>query len=146
MRGGTETKQAHPLSGLDAGDTQTAKTDDAGTQEGSSMPIIEGFGKGVYEISPSDRKLGIAPVHGITGKGWRIAKVFQVVLTVPAAPFDAADPGNSHPAADRKGQGGAVDHLPYNLVTGDELVTTPGQVAVDDMQIRPADATCAHAQ
>jgi hypothetical protein len=110
------------------------------------MPVVESFGKGVDEISPSDRELGIAPMDCITGEGGGIAKVFKMVSTVPAAPVNPADPRNTHTGTRREGRRGPFDHLTYNLVTGDEVVKALDKVAVDDMQICPAHTTCAHAQ
>ncbi len=68
------------------------------------------------------------------------------MLAIPAGPVDASDPGNSDARAQGNFRRLAVDDLPYDLMTGNQLSAKGRKFAFDDMQIGSANAAGSHLQ
>jgi len=110
------------------------------------MQIIQRVGKGKYKVGPGKCILGISTVYGVAGEGGRIAQVFQAVLTIPALPINAANPGNTNAGAQRKAGRSAFDDFTNDLMTRNQFFTELWKLAFRDVQIGPADTTGAHSQ
>jgi hypothetical protein len=68
------------------------------------------------------------------------------VLTVPAIPIDAANPGDADAASQRQLCRSAVDNLADDLMTGNELRANRWQIAFRDVQVSPANPTSKNSQ
>ena len=84
------------------------------------MQIIEGRRKRKYEIRACERILGVAPIDGVSGEGWEVAKILQILSTIPALPIDSANPGDTHPGPNRQLLRSPSDDLAHYLMTRDE--------------------------
>src|SRR5713226_5326779 len=120
---GPETEQTHTLSMLHSCYPKTAKTDDAGTQKGGGVQIIQCGGKGKDKIRPGECILGISAVDGVAGESSRITEIFKAVLAIPALPINAANPGNPNAGAQRKTGRSALDDFTNDLVTRNQFFT-----------------------
>ena len=61
-------------------------------------------------------------------------------------PVGAADPADAYTRTGREILCGSIHHNSDNLMTRDESFTTWAQFAFDDVQVRPAKATCTYAE
>jgi hypothetical protein len=68
------------------------------------------------------------------------------VLTVPAIPIDAANPGDADAASQRQLCRSAVHNLADDLMTGDEPWANRWQIAFRNVQVRPANSTSENSQ
>jgi hypothetical protein len=146
MGGSPKPEQADTVSGLDAGYTKAAKTDNAGAQQRGGAQIVELIGKAKNEIGASHGKFGVAAVDRVTGKGRGIAEVFQAQPAIAAGAVGSSHPGNADAGADGKVVRGPGHYLADNLMSGDDSGATGWQVAFDDMQIGAANSTHTHPQ
>lgn len=146
MRGCAKAEQSDAVSRFNAGDTQTAKADDARAEERSRMEVVEFRGKLKNKVAARLGILGVTSVDGVSRKDPGVAKIFELAAAVGANPVYAADPGNSDAGAERQVGRSTADNVSDDLVTGDEGLLLQGQIAFDDMQVGAAYAASANAQ
>jgi hypothetical protein len=146
MRGGAEAEQSHALAGLHARHPKAAIADNARAQQRSGMQIVERGGQREYEIRTGERVFRVTSVDAVSGKGRRVAKVFQTVPAIPAASIHAAHPGDPHAGAHRQLRGGAARDFSHDLMARDERLTQRRQLSFDDVQVGAADAAGADPQ
>jgi hypothetical protein len=68
------------------------------------------------------------------------------VVTIPATPIHAADPGDPGPASQRQLCSRTAGHFADNLVTRNEPRANRRQIAFGNVQVGPANPTCKDAQ
>jgi hypothetical protein len=110
------------------------------------MQLIERRRKREDEIGSSQGILRVSAGHGVPGKSWGVTKIFQVALTVPAAPVGASKPRDTNARTERKAGGGTFRDFAHNLVTGDHLGQFWWQLAFHDVQVGAANPTGSHSQ
>src|SRR5262249_1351809 len=92
------------------------------------------------------RILGVTAVDLISGEPGAIAKVFAAARAVSADAAGKAQPGDADPVARLK----ALDslaragHLADNRVAGNDQEVWVGELAIDDVQVRAANAAGVH--
>src|SRR5438309_12091393 len=82
MRGRTEAVKAKLSTRLDARKPQRPKSDDSCAQKRRSLFIRKSFRNGIGKILRRDDVLGVASMHGVTGKLRVIAKIFRARAAV----------------------------------------------------------------
>ncbi len=105
---------------LNAGYTQAAKSDNAGTQQGSNVDVIQPGGQRESEVGTCERIFCVSAVHRISSKCRVITQVLHAVVAVPAITIDTAHPGDTDACSQRQLWGCAFDHLPHDLVARNE--------------------------
>ena len=105
------------------------------------MDGVQILRQGIREIGPRYRVFGVSAIYCVAGKGWPIAKVFHRVTAIPTIAICTAHPGNAHAGADRRLRAFSGDNFADDLVAGNQLLAKRGQIAFDNVQVGPADAT-----
>jgi hypothetical protein len=118
--GAPKAKKTNSFAMLNAGDTQAAKSDNAGTQQGSDMDVIQAGGQRESKVGARKGILRVSTVHRISSKCRVITQVFHAVVAVPAITIDTAHPGDTDACSQRQVWGCAFDHLPHDLVARNE--------------------------
>src|SRR5271169_2586533 len=137
----SESKKADSFAGLDASDTQAAKSDDAGAEQRSDVHVVQGARQRKREVRTRESVFGVAAVYRVTREDRLIAQVFHRVAAIPAIAIHAAHPGNSHARSDWRFLTLACDDFADDLVTRNQLRPKRRQVTFDDVQIRATHAT-----
>src|ERR1700722_951678 len=106
-RGAAKTEKSDSLTLLYPGNAQAAKADDPGAQQGSHMHVVQTLRDRKRKVGAHQRILRVATIDGISGECRVIAQVLHAVLTVPAIPIDAANPGDADAASQRQRCGSA---------------------------------------
>jgi hypothetical protein len=131
--------QPNPFAGLHARDAQSAKTDDAGTQERRRL-LRRHLRRNRYgEILAHRNVLGEAAVAIVTREYRRIAKVLSAAAAIRARPVGPAQPRNAYELA-------GVRAFADDLVPRNDALVTRRQLFVDDVQVGAAHAACKHAK
>src|SRR6476646_2371244 len=125
---------------------KAAKPDDAGTQKGSGLQIVNPVRQWKRKISSRDRILSVAAIHAVTSEGRSIAKVFQFMAAIPAASIYAANPGDAHPIPCRKISRAWIGNFSHDLVAGNYFIAAWRQFAFHNVQVRSTNAAGAHTQ
>jgi hypothetical protein len=123
---------------------ETAKTDDAGTQERCGVQIIQRIGQAKNKVGAGECILGVSAVDCVAGKSSRVTEVFKAVLAIPALPISPTNPGNPDAGAQRQARRSAFDDLTDDLMARNQFFTELWKLAFHDMQIGTADTACAH--
>jgi hypothetical protein len=110
------------------------------------LQVIEGGREGEDEIRSRERILGEAAIDRVSSECGRVAKIFQVFLTVPAGPIDSTDPGHAYAGPNGELFRGPINDLAHDLMTWDEVFAARWQFTFYDMQISPANTTSSHTQ
>jgi hypothetical protein len=110
------------------------------------VDVVERLRQRVREVCARRRELGVPAVDVVARKGRTIAKVFGAAQAVGARPV-----GRRHPRdADARPQGSfgtlAGDDFADDLMPRYERQSMRRQLAVDDVQVRAADAAGPYAQ
>src|ERR1700734_3869763 len=92
MCGSAKTKQTNSFTSFYSSDSQASKADDAGTQQGGGMQIVQSFGQLKDKVVSSNGVFRVAPIHGVASKGRGIAEVFLCMSAVPAGAIRPSDP------------------------------------------------------
>src|ERR1700761_1801902 len=108
------------------------------------MQIVERGRKRKYKIGSRNRIFGIAAVYRVARERRRVAEILQSTPAVAAGSVHSADPGNAHTRAARRRIRFAGYDITDNLMTRNNGRKALRQLALDDMQVRPADAACSH--
>jgi hypothetical protein len=127
---------------LDSTQTQCAVADDPGTEERGRFFITEDRWDRIGKCCRDERILRISAIDLIAGKPGSLAQVLASARTKFADPARVLQPGDAdslayfpltHAHAD-------LTHNPDGLVAGNERKRGVGQLAFDDVKIRPADS------
>ena len=108
MRGRAEAEQSDALAGLNTGDAQAAKTDDAGTEKRGSVQIIERCGEREDEIGAGESVLRVSARDAVSGERGSVTKILHVSLAIGAGAVSSAEPGDANARAERNLFRGAV--------------------------------------
>ena len=121
---------------------QSAKSDQARTQQRRSRDIIELIGKMKTEAGVSDGEFRVTAVDGITGKTRARAKIFATGAAKFALAAGPAQPGNADaiPLAKCFYRAANLLDAANNFMPGNERQFWFRQFAIDDMEIGPANA------
>ncbi len=140
MRGGAEPVEAEPPAV--AGDHQRAPADEAGAEQRSKRHVAAVLAerKGIARIG--DRRGREAAVPAVAGEERAIAEVFVAARAIGADAAAMAEPRHADALAQAQSHDVAADRIDPadDLVAGDDRHDGIGQLAVDDVQIGPADA------
>ena len=138
----TESEETDALAGLNAGDAQTAKSDDAGAAvEERRVRRPNSVGSGKAKSARTRDEFGIAAIHRVAGEDRPIAQIFHRMTAIPAITIHAAHPGNAHARADRRLRAFTSDNFADDLMPGNQLRAKRREIAFDDVQVGSADAT-----
>jgi hypothetical protein len=87
-----------------------------------------------------------AAVARISGEEGTIAEIFHARFAEPAGAAGVSKPRDSYPVADPVCGDVAADEVDAadDLVTRNDRIFDMGKLGIEDMKIRPADATRAH--
>jgi hypothetical protein len=133
--------ETEPLARLDSTQAQCTIADDPGTEEGRCFFIPEDRWNRVGKRCWDKRILRISAIDLIAGKPGSLAQVLapaRAKFTDTARGLQPGDPDSltdcpvTHASAN-------LTHDPDGLVAGDEWKRGVGQLAFDDVKIRPAD-------
>src|SRR5690349_15048566 len=91
--------------------------------------------------------VSIATIDLVAGEPRLVAQIFTSAPTILARAARRTQPGHADTLAAVKPADLGTDRLdnPHDFVTGNEVILRIGKLAVDDMQVRPANATRVHA-
>jgi hypothetical protein len=122
---------------------QSAKPDQARTQQWRGRDIVELIGKMKTKASVSDGEFRVTAVDGITGKTRARAKIFAAGAAKFAPAASPTQPRNADSIALAKCFYRAANLLDAanNFVAGNERQFWFRQFAIDDMKIGPANGT-----
>src|SRR5215469_12881156 len=104
-------KQPYAIARLDTRNAQAAKANDAGTQEGRGMKVIQRLGKWENKVAARKRIFSVATRHGVAGKCRRVAKILKASLAIAARAVRASNPRHAYARAQRNVWGSSVDDL-----------------------------------
>ena len=96
MGGCAEAEQADAFSFFHACNSQSAKANDAGTEQRSGVKIVELSGNRKAEISAGQSVFGVATIHRVASKSWKVAEVLHFSTAICAGTIGTANPGNTH--------------------------------------------------
>jgi hypothetical protein len=142
MRARAEPIEAEALARLDTAEPQGAIPDDAGTQQRCRFLVREPRRQRICVTSRHDRIVRIAAVDLVAGEGRAQAQILPAAQTKLASAAGRLQPGNADPIAFLQ-----IAHIPAqplddadHLMPGDNVRRDMGQLAFDDMKVRPAHA------
>ena len=124
-----------------AGQLERAVADQAGAEQRRRLDVAERVGKGEGVAGVGDAVGGEAAVAGEAGEQGIVAEILAALAAIGAMAAGPAEPGNADPVADAE----ALRALAQRRDPADDLVAGHDRqralkVAVDDMEIGPADA------
>ncbi len=129
------------------GHAKRAVTDQPGAQQRGDVGVRVALGEREAESLVRDGELGEATVDVIPREARRVAEVLgarQTEAALAARPAEPRHPDSRPDLGDTPGT--TLEHLPHDLVTGDEWQVRPRQLAVHDVEIGAADTASAHAE
>ncbi len=100
--GSAKSVEAQLAARLDPRKAQTAKANDSGTKQGSSLLVGKLLRDGIDKVFRRNSILRVPAVHGITSEGGMVAKIFRPRAAEFAGAIGVMQPGNPHPCADGK--------------------------------------------
>ena len=128
-----EAVQPEPL-GV-AGEPQRAIADQTGAEEGRAADREEVRRQRIAVALVRERVLGVAAVAVVTRELRAVAEVLLAGAAVAAVAVGPTEPRNADATP-------FADDLADDLVADHERQLRPSQLAVDDVEIRPADTAC----
>jgi hypothetical protein len=144
MRRRSKAEQPYAFSRLYPCHPKTTETDDTGAQEWRCLKIIESCWEWENEITAREGEFSVAAVDGVARECGRVAKVLVTPAAIRAVPIGAAKPRDANADADWKLRHRSGCYLTHDLVTRNQRLTLWRQLAFDNVQIRPANATRPH--
>lgn len=105
------------------------------------MKVIQIRRKRKHKISARHRILRISAIHGIARERWRVTKIFQSTAAVPAVAVRATDPGHAHARTNRKIRRTSLYDIAYNLMPRNHVWQDLREIALYNVQVRPAYTT-----
>lgn len=146
--GGAEAEEADGLAVFDLAEPQGAIADDAGTQEGCGVEVVERVGEQMGEGGGNGHIFGIAAVDIQAGPKGLFAEVFEAACAERAGSAGFPQPGDTDAVADLE----AADSGAFGDDTSDDLMAENAgqlgyrQAAFDFVQFGMADAADADLQ
>ena len=137
VRRGAEAVEPEPL-GV-AGHAQRAVADQPGAEERRRLLVGVALRNRHAVALVGDGELRVAAVQVVAGEARAVAEVLASAQAVPALVVGPAEPRDADPVARREALA-AEDDASDDLVTDDERELRVRQLAVDDVQVRAADA------
>ena len=133
--------ETEPLARLDSTQTQCAVADDPGTEERCRFFITEDRWNRIGKCCRDERILRVSAIDLIAGKPGALAQVLAPARAKFADAARVLQPGDPDSLADRPltHAGADLTDDPDGLVAGNERKRGVGQLAFDDVKIRPAD-------
>src|SRR5450830_299042 len=125
----------------EARQAEGAVADDAGAEKRRRNDVGESFGKLVDEIRLGQDRRGKAAVDGPSREFGGVAQVFTAAhaeAAGAAGPVEPPDP--DAPAEERFGARPRADDRPRDLMAGNHERPYDRELALDDVEIRPADS------
>jgi len=141
VRGGPEPVDGQCAALRQFGAGQRPVADDPGAQQRRRLGVRKGVGDPVGELFPDDRVLREAAVPVVSRVEGGFAQVLLPGGAERARPAGPGEPGDPHPGADGeacRAPAGGVDG-PDGLVAGDDGKPAGGKVALDHVEVGPAD-------
>jgi len=128
------------------GGDQRAIADQPGTEQGRRLGIGIAIGQREAIVLIGKSEFGVAAVQRIPGELGRRAKVLGPASAVRAAATRTPQPGDADPLTERKtfDTGASLDHSADDFVSQDKREFALPEFAVEDVQVRTADAACAY--
>jgi hypothetical protein len=141
VSGRSEPIETEPLARLDSAQAQCAVADDPGTEEGGRFFITEDRWNRIRKRCRDERILRVSAIDLIAGKPGVLAQVLAPARAKFAAAARVLQPGDADSLADRPltHAGANLTDDPDDLVAGNERKRGVGQLAFDNVKIRPAD-------
>ncbi len=129
-----------------AGETERAVADQARAEQRCRGLVGKVLGNREAELRSGGHFLGVSAVTGVAGEDRRVA---QILLAAPAEltdPARSAQPGNPDPLAERELAHSCAELFDRadDLMSGHERQLGLGELAVDDVQVGPADCARPH--
>ena len=123
-----------------------AIADKAGAQQRGRPDIGIAWRNGQAIACVGDSIVGIAAIPRVTGELRMVAQVLAIAAAEAAAPAGPAKPGHTHAIPRLHGQNTLTERLDdaHNFMTGNQGKLRRGKIAIDNMDIRPADAARAN--
>jgi hypothetical protein len=133
--------ETEPLARLDSTQTQGTVADDPGAEEGGRLFITEDRRNRIGKCCRDERILCVSAIDLIAGKPGALAQILSPARAKFAAAARLLQPGDADSLADRPLSHVCANltHDPDGLVAGNERKRRVGQLAFDDVKIRPAD-------
>ena len=141
VRRGAEAVQPEPL-GV-ARHPQRAVADQAGAEERRGLEILVTLGDGEAEPLVRDDALGVAAVQVVSGEAGLVAQVLTAGAAVAAGAVRPPEPRHADARARHESLSATLDRAD-DLVPDDERELRIGKLAVDDVQVGPADPADVH--
>jgi molybdopterin-guanine dinucleotide biosynthesis protein A len=147
VSGAAEPIDPEPAPGREPRPPQRAVTDDASTQERRRVLVVEKVGKRIRVVLSCKRVLGVSAVLIPSGKARVRAEVLVSANAEPASAARLAEPCDADAVADRKALGAGPEGFydADDLMSGNDALPMYRQVALGDVEVRPAHGTRARA-
>ena len=143
-----EAVQAQAAAGLHAGDPEGAIADHPAAQERRGGQVRRTLRQAQGEVRPDGHPLGVATVAVPAGEAGLGAEVLASGPTGRAVAAGAREPSHAGSLADRPAGHRPADglHPSHGLVARHDRQRMRREVALHDLEVRPADATSGHAE
>jgi hypothetical protein len=102
------------------------------------MRAIQARGERKCEVSARKNIVGVAAIHGVSGKNRLVAEVLLAVMAVPAFAIDATHPGNAGTRSQRKLGSSAFDDFSHDLMAGNKTWSKRRKISFDDVKVSAA--------
>jgi hypothetical protein len=141
VSGRSKPVETEPLARPDPTQTQRAVADDPGTKEGGCFFITEDRWNRIGKCCRDERILRVSAINLIAGKPGALTQVLTPVRTKFTHAARLLQPGDADSLANLPltHAGANLTDDPDGLVAGNERKRWVGQLAFDDVKIRPAD-------
>src|SRR5262245_46018002 len=120
MRRSAKSKQSDAFTALDARNADTAKPNNARTEQRSRLSVLQLFRQGVDKVPARYSIFPITSINRIAGEYWCVAKIFHPMAAKRASAVHAAEPRNSDSRAERQPGTLSLYNLADNLVSGNQ--------------------------
>jgi hypothetical protein len=139
---GRSAKTVEPYLFAFAGDGERTPTDQAGAEQRSKRDVAADLAERKGEARVGDSGGRKAAVACVSGKKRAIAQIFAAGAAIGTDAARMAEPWNSDTFADAQPLDASSDRFDptNNLVAGNDRQHWVRQLAIDDMQVRAADA------
>jgi len=105
---------------LNASNTETAESDDAGTMGRCDLMVIKAARERKYEVGSHEDELRKSTIYRVASNRGTVAQVFLLVQAIPAVSVDPSHPTGPNASPIGYGRGAAFDHVADDLVPRNE--------------------------
>ena len=146
--GGPEAEETESTARLDAGDSERPIADDAAAEQGSGSKVFEAIRDADCDVGSDHHGFGETAVAVPTREQRPLAEVLATAPTEPARPIGPEEPVGAGPIADRPAANPIAEggHASDRLVARHYRQATRRQVALGQLQIRPAHCASRHSE